>query len=270
MEKLTAILRKLGLNKYEANAYLGLVSSGISTAGKLAEKSDIPRAKIYEVLRNLEKNGFVISNNARPSKFKAVPIGDVVKRLHHKIKTECDKRIVDVNEIHEEFRSQLGDLELSEESEPEDLVWILRGRDNIYGTIDDLVDGSKRKIIGATTERGIVRKLFRHKEKLIQAAQRGVDVRMLAPITSSNKDIVKVALGELVIHHGNSVSARFFLSDDERGVIFLMSDEDGGSKINEIGLYLNSPYFVSGLGHYFEHKWEKTIPLDERLAQLGG
>ena len=56
MEKVIAILRKLGLNRYESKAYLALASSGVSTAGKLAEKSGIPRAKIYEVLRSLESD----------------------------------------------------------------------------------------------------------------------------------------------------------------------------------------------------------------------
>ena len=77
MEKIIAILRKLGLNRYESKAYLALVSSGISTAGKLAEKSGIPRAKIYEVLRSLERQGFAVSTSTRPSKFKSVALNEV-------------------------------------------------------------------------------------------------------------------------------------------------------------------------------------------------
>ena len=70
MEKIISTLRKLGLNRYESKAYLALVSSGVSTAGKLAEKSGVPRAKIYEVLRSLERQGFAVSTSTRPSKFK--------------------------------------------------------------------------------------------------------------------------------------------------------------------------------------------------------
>ncbi len=63
MEKIIATLRKLGLNRYESKAYIALVSLGVTTAGKLAEKSGIPRAKVYEVLRSLERQGFAVSTS---------------------------------------------------------------------------------------------------------------------------------------------------------------------------------------------------------------
>lgn len=269
-EKLIATLRKLGLNKYEAKAYLALVSSGISSAGKLAEKSEIPRAKVYEVLKSLEKMGFVVSNNTRPSKFKAVPIEEVVKRLHYKEKNDCEKRITEITEIQGEFMGHLEELKIPEGNEVEDMVWILRGRENIYSAIDGLIEGSNKKIIGATTERGVVRKLYRHREKLGQAADRGVNIKILAPITRANIGIVRESLGKLVIRHGNSVSARFMLADDEKGVIFLVPDDNESSRFNEMGVYITSPYFITAMAHYFDHKWEKTVSLDERANQLGG
>ncbi len=263
MEKIIAILRKLGLNRYESKAYLALVSSGISTAGKLAEKSGIPRAKVYEVLRSLEKQGFAISTSTRPSKFKPVALPEVMGRLQDKAKSEFEAKIEQISDIHAELQKNLKDVGGDEE-----MVWILRGRDNIYNAIDKLVDESKTKVLAATSEKGIVRKLFRHKEKLCKAAKRGVDVRLLAPITKSNAEIVRDAVEDLLIQHGNSVSARFVLSDDKKGVVILHSDEEGGGHHAETGLMINSPYFIKALGHYFQHKWEKTMPLDERLCEL--
>jgi sugar-specific transcriptional regulator TrmB len=270
MEKIITILRKLGLNRYESKAYLALVSSGVSTAGRLAEQSGIPRAKIYEVLRSLEKQGFAVSTSSRPNKFKPVELGDVVKKLHERTKLDYEGRVKQINEIHLELQENLKDLKPERAaSDYEDMLWVLRGRDNIYSLIDNIVDESKSKIIGATTERGVVRKLFRHKDKLIAAADRGVDVRILAPITRSNVGILRDVTSKIMINHGNSVSARFVLSDDQRGVIILVSDEDGATATSETGVYINSPYFITGLGHYFEHKWEKTLSLDQRIRELG-
>lgn len=270
MEKIINTLRKLGLNRYESKAYLALVSSGISTAGKLAEKSGIPRAKIYEVLRSLENQGFAVSTTSRPTKFKPVELGGVVKKLHDKTKQDYEARIKQINEIHLELQENMKDLEPENACEAaEDMLWVLRGRDNIYSVIDNIVDESRSKIIAATTERGVVRKLFRHKDKLLEAANRGVDVRLLAPVTRSNVGILRDVTSKIIINHGNSVSARFVLSDDQRGVVILVSDEDGATATSETGVYINSPYFITGLGHYFEHKWEKTMPLDQRVQELG-
>jgi sugar-specific transcriptional regulator TrmB len=267
MEKLVSTLRKLGLNRYESKAYLALVSSGVSTAGKLAEKSGIPRAKIYEVLRSLERQGFCVSTNTRPSKFKPVVLEDVVKKLGDNALKDYEKRVKQISDIHKELEENLKDVRKDGDGE-EEMVWILRGRDNIYNSIDKLVDGSKKKLVAATTEKGIVRKLFRHKKKLSAAAKRGVDVRLLAPITKANAEIVRDSVEDFILQHGNSVSARFVLSDDNHGVIVLHSDDDVNQH-NEMGLLINSPYFIKALGHYFEHKWEKTTPMDQRFCELG-
>ena len=48
-----AVLKKLGLTMYEAQAYVTLTSLISSTATEISEKSGIPRSKIYEVLKGL-------------------------------------------------------------------------------------------------------------------------------------------------------------------------------------------------------------------------
>lgn len=268
MEKTIATLRKLGLNRYESKAYLALFSSGVSTAGKLAERSAIPRAKVYEVLRSLERQGFAVSTSTRPSKFKAVPLEDVVNTLEDRAKVEYETRLEQLTEIHRELEKNLSEAKGGSTGEDE-MVWILRGRDNIYNAIDKIVDESRDKIVAATTEKGIVRKLFRHKDKLADASKRGVDVRMLAPITKSNAELVRDSVADFIIQHGNSVSARFVLADDKRGIVMLHSDEESTNQHNETGLLINSPYFVKALGHFFEHKWEKTTALPDRFCELG-
>jgi|GEM_PF-1044322 len=268
MEKVVPILRKLGLNRYESKAYLAMVSSGVSTAGKLAEKSGIPRAKVYEVLRSLERQGFAVSTSTRPSKFKSVQLDDIVRKLSDKARSEYEDRVKQIGEIHKELAENLKDVEKDTSGDGE-MVWIIRGRDNLHGAIDNLVSESKSKLLAATTEKGIVRKLFRHKDGLMEASKRGVDVRLLAPITKSNAEVVREAVEDFILQHGNSVSARFVLRDDQKGLIILHSDEDGATQHTETGLLIDSPYFIKALGHLFEHKWEKTTPLDQRLGELG-
>lgn len=53
------VLERSGLTQYEADAYLTLVESGSATAVEVAERSDVPQARIYDVLRELESDGYV-------------------------------------------------------------------------------------------------------------------------------------------------------------------------------------------------------------------
>ena len=49
-----------GLNLYEVRIWTALLSRGISSAGELADISDVPRSRAYDVLESLEKKGFIV------------------------------------------------------------------------------------------------------------------------------------------------------------------------------------------------------------------
>ena len=48
-------LQKLGLSTYEATAYMALTASGPTTATVLVAESEVPRKRIYGVLKRLEE-----------------------------------------------------------------------------------------------------------------------------------------------------------------------------------------------------------------------
>jgi sugar-specific transcriptional regulator TrmB len=58
-EELTETLEAAGLSPYQADAYVTLLSLGAASAGELAEASGVPRPRIYDVLRDLEADGYV-------------------------------------------------------------------------------------------------------------------------------------------------------------------------------------------------------------------
>ncbi|MHA1878986.1 MAG: helix-turn-helix domain-containing protein, partial [Candidatus Heimdallarchaeota archaeon] len=50
-------LTTIGLTKYQAMVYIALVALGEGTAYVIAEKSAVPRAKVYETLDALVEKG---------------------------------------------------------------------------------------------------------------------------------------------------------------------------------------------------------------------
>jgi len=267
MERIITNLRKLGLNVYESKAYLGLTTTGVATAAELAETSGIPRAKVYEVLKGLEKSGFVISAGGRPAKFKAMPMDAVISKIQDQARSDHDERLRQIDRAKTAVMKELAGLDTPLDEEAEGMVWVLKGRENIYTSIEKLIDEAKKKLTFATTEKGVLRKLSHYGAKLAEAAERGVEVKLLAPVTAINARVIKDNLERFDIKHSYTAMTRFLLSDDEKGIVILVPD--GVQKAGESALYVNSPYFISGLGHYFDHKWEKTLPGADRLKELG-
>lgn len=57
--ELTTVLEDAGLSPYQAEAYVTLLELGSSSATDLADLSQVPDPRIYDVLRDLESKGFI-------------------------------------------------------------------------------------------------------------------------------------------------------------------------------------------------------------------
>lgn len=58
-ETLRTTLEDIGLTQYEADVYITVLELGSASATEISDASDVPQARIYDVLRNLEGEGYV-------------------------------------------------------------------------------------------------------------------------------------------------------------------------------------------------------------------
>ena len=65
-QTLTVSLEEFGLSKYEAKAYVTLISKGTISASELAYYSEIPRTKVYPILLKLEKKRLAMISKTKP------------------------------------------------------------------------------------------------------------------------------------------------------------------------------------------------------------
>lgn len=64
-------LVEVGLNKYEALAYLALLQENSTTAMDIAYRSGVPRQRIYDILDNLQTKGLCAVQEGRPRLYTA-------------------------------------------------------------------------------------------------------------------------------------------------------------------------------------------------------
>ena len=103
----TATLKGLGLTMYEAEAYVTLTSLISSTATEIAEKSGIPRSKIYDVLKGLVKKNFIEVEDGRPQTYHVKSPVEVLSREKERINAEIDDTLTRLTYIYENGMSQV-------------------------------------------------------------------------------------------------------------------------------------------------------------------
>lgn len=59
-DELVAVLEDAGLSPYQADAYVTLLGLGSAPASEVAADSGVPQPRIYDVLRTLEEEGYVV------------------------------------------------------------------------------------------------------------------------------------------------------------------------------------------------------------------
>ena len=180
MEKLINSLKKLGLSRYEAQAYIGLNKIITGQANEIAEISSIPRSRIYDILKGLEEKGFVEVERGRPSKYKAVHPTTIISDEKEKLVEELDNTENKLKKIYNK--------DLSEIQAP---VWLIHSQDNIIKREVEIIKNSRKKItirIGFLLE-GEGRAML----KAFNEISRDVEIRIIAnPVCYINDEKIDI------------------------------------------------------------------------------
>src|SRR4051794_10051416 len=65
------LLQHVGLNKYEAEAYVALLADGPLTGYELGKRSNVPLSKSYEILERLLRRGLALVQPGEPPRYLA-------------------------------------------------------------------------------------------------------------------------------------------------------------------------------------------------------
>ena len=135
MEKIINALAKFGLSTYESKAYITMCSMINGKAIDISEASGIPRSKIYDVLKELNKKGFVEVERTKPLKYTVVTPKVVFEREKEKLEAE-------LAECEEEL-SELYNQEISKTQAP---VWLINTSEKIIAKELEIIERSRSSI----------------------------------------------------------------------------------------------------------------------------
>ncbi len=143
-QKLVSLLRSIGLNQYEAQAYASLLLFGEATAGELSNRAEVPRPRVYDIINRLEKKGFVIVEPGRPVKYRAVAPKQAID-AYLKIKEEEFKKEVErIKSLAEQIEREHGQRASKDESKG---VWVLNSDNVLRAGLQGLLTTAKEHAV---------------------------------------------------------------------------------------------------------------------------
>jgi len=160
-EALVDTLQTVGLSPYQANAYVALLDLGTASATDIADASDVPAPRIYDVLQALEDRGYVETFEQPSLQARAHSTAEIVEDL-----TQRAERLEQAAEEIEE-RWQRPELSAGRAS-------IVTRFQTVLERAENIVSESNYQVLLSTT----VEHLQELRPALEDAMDRGVSVRV--------------------------------------------------------------------------------------------
>lgn len=181
-------LKTMGLTEYEAKAYLSLASLISAPALEINENSGVPLSRLYDVLKNLNKKGFIEITRGKPLKYSIIPPQDTFDKSRIKIKEELDEAESEVKNIYES--------QISKSPAP---IWLIYGSDKIIKKEIEIIARAKDTLHIAA---GFMfsEEIEKLNDALNNSLKKGVQTRIIAApysITDEEKIDISKSLNKL-------------------------------------------------------------------------
>jgi sugar-specific transcriptional regulator TrmB len=181
---LPKVLQSYGLSEREAKIYLATLELGSGPATRIAEKAQMPRSTVYEVLEHLAHQGFVFTFNKKKIKyFSAEDPAQVVRLAESKANTLRDA-LPQLNAIAGEFRKR-------------PTVRFYQGHEQMKIVLEEMLEEADVLLSFAAPE-DLFRELGDYFNKFVEKrVKRKIPVRMIAADSPKARERQRIGLQEL-------------------------------------------------------------------------
>lgn len=246
-EKTERALQDLGLTQYEVKAYTALIQSGPMTAINISKQSNVPYSKIYDVLSNLEKKGWLETDHTRPSKFYPKPPSTALDTMKMKLEAERKSNVSQVI-------SELSPLFEKRGSKERPDIWIVRGQFNILTKLKEMLENCKTELMIATP---IVLEVLIELAGpwMVPLREKGARIMVMCTENADENHLKSITKwGEVRVRKqmfaGGAIS-------DSREVLLLLGADDPSSAV---AIWADHPGLASFAKNYFEYLWNDSRP----------
>ena len=214
---LTVSLEEFGLSKYEAQAYVALISKGTISASELSYYSEIPRTKVYPTLLKLENKKLVIISKSKPIMCTAISPEDAFDDVIH----EQINKVNAMNTLVSNLKKTSEESRKSRGSEEKRYFHISANK--VLSQLQTMIEGSKSSI-KIMTDQGGLGLLSECKEQSVGVIRRNLDVKLIIPSSQICSEAYRTIPDGVEIKTSDVVQNCFIFDETE----LLMINNDNG------------------------------------------
>jgi sugar-specific transcriptional regulator TrmB len=165
-------LEEFGLSKYEARAYLTMIGKGSLAVSEIAYYANLPRTKVYQTVKKLEKKKLAVISKQKPLICSAIPPEEAfaeIVNLHDRRVKNMRKIIDSLQKINDESQRPKGS---------EERRYFILDANSTLQKIGSLIADS-RSSVTATLDPWGLRLLSQCKASVVRALTAGVRLRII-------------------------------------------------------------------------------------------
>ncbi len=249
---LTVSLEEFGLSKYEAQAYVTLISKGTISASELAYYSDLPRTKVYPTLLKLESKKLAIISKSKPIMCTSIAPEDAFDPIIH----EQINKVNAMNTLVSKLKKASEECRKSRGSEEKRYYQL--SANNILGQLQTMIDGSKSSI-RITIDQWGLGLLSECKNQLLSVIRRNLDVKIIIPPLLIGSESQRRLPDGVKVRASDVVQNCFIFDETE----ILIVSEQNGKGIN----FSSTEILGSNQGKLFSNIWRGAFKT-ECLADM--
>lgn len=228
-ERIRKTLQNAGFSQYQADAYMTTLQLGSASATEIASASHVPKSRIYDVLRDLDDQGYIETYKQDTLRARAINPDRVLETLRDQATSFKEA----ANEIEETWKEpSVGDHRIT-----------------LVQREETVVDSAKQAIQEATTEIQLsvtADQFLDLRPFLHEARSRGVVVKISVQAPSSEAEYLDLDFkGVATEVRYRDLPAPFVVLIDRQKTLFVSPDD-----VNKIGIIINN-YTLTYVFHWY-------------------
>jgi sugar-specific transcriptional regulator TrmB len=238
-DEAVAALKRLGLSSYEAQVFIALQRLDTATVRDIDRMTEVPRSQIYGAAEDLAERGLVDIQQSNPIQYRAVELDEARTRLRKRLDREEERAFDYLESARNEFVT---------ESESQEDIWTVQGRDTIDDRVITLIDAADgRVIVGARELSGLDGTIA---DALTTASERGIEVTVVSAdetVRERFEDVAGVAVRSAPDAPDDQRSGRVLVVDTDTVLISVLGGQELPGVRHEAAIWSSQTGFAAVL-----------------------